>query len=70
MGAVLQKLAHNVDLKRFLKATRGEKKSGVVSVGFPDHENDPSKRPALIVNPNHRHVSTARLLATHQTLIS
>jgi hypothetical protein len=24
----------------------------------------------LIVNPNHRHVSTARLLQTHQTLVN
>jgi Transposase DDE domain len=54
MGAVLQHLAHHVHLKRFLKATRGEKK----------------KRPPLIVNSNHRHVSTARLLSTSQTLIS
>jgi hypothetical protein len=54
MGAVLQYLAHHVHLKRFLKATRGEKK----------------KRPPLIVNPNHRHVSTARLLSTHQTLMT
>jgi hypothetical protein len=46
MGSVLQHLAHHVNLKRFLKATRGEKK----------------KRPPLIVNPKHRHVSTARLL--------
>jgi Transposase DDE domain len=48
MGAMLQHLAHHVHLKRFLKATRGEKK----------------KRPPLIVNSNHRHVSTARLLST------
>ncbi len=48
MGAVLQHLAHHVHLKRFLKATRGDKK----------------KRPPLIVNSNHRHVSTARLLST------
>ena len=46
MGTVLQHLAHHVNLKRLLKATRGEKK----------------KRPPLIVNPNHRHVATARLL--------
>jgi hypothetical protein len=54
MVGVLQHLAHHVHLKRFLKATRGDKK----------------KRPALIVNPNHRHVSTARLLQTHQTLVN
>lgn len=54
MVTVLQHLAHHVHLKRFLKATRGEKK----------------KRPALIVNPNHRHVSTARLLSTPHTLMS
>jgi IS4 transposase len=53
MGLVLQHLAQYVNLKRFLKATRGEKK----------------KRPPLLVNPNHRHVSTARLLQAHQTLI-
>jgi hypothetical protein len=53
MGLVLQHLAEHVNLKRFLKATRGEKK----------------KRPPLIVNPNHRHVSTARLLQAHQTLV-
>jgi hypothetical protein len=46
MGSVLQHLAHHVNLKRFLKAIRGEKK----------------KRPPLIVNPRHRHVSTARCL--------
>ena len=54
MGAVLQHLAHHVHLRRFLKATRGEKK----------------KRPPLIVNSHHRHVSTARLLSTHQTLMT
>jgi hypothetical protein len=53
IGKVLQYLAQYVNLKRFLKATRGEKK----------------KRPPLIVNPNHRHVSTARLLQAHQTLV-
>jgi hypothetical protein len=52
MGAVLQHLAHHVHLNRFLKATRGEKK----------------KRPPLIVNSHHRHVSTARLLLTSQTV--
>jgi hypothetical protein len=46
MGSVLQHLAHHVNLKRFLKAIRGEKK----------------KRPPLIVNHKHRHVSTARCL--------
>lgn len=46
MAQLLQQLAHNVNLKRFLKAQRSPKK----------------KRPALIVDPNHRHVSTARLL--------
>jgi hypothetical protein len=51
MGKILQHLAQYVNLNRFLKATRGEKK----------------KRPPLIVNPNHRHVSTARLLQAHQT---
>jgi Transposase DDE domain len=54
MGLVLQQLAEHVNLKRFLKATRGQKK----------------KQPPLIVNPNHRHVSTARLLQTHQTLVN
>jgi IS4 transposase len=48
MGTVLQHLARYVHLKRFLKAPRGEKK----------------KRPPLIVNSHHRHVSTARLLST------
>jgi IS4 transposase len=52
MGTVLQHLAHHVNLKRFLKATRGEKK----------------KRPPLIVNPHHRHVSTARLLESPKPL--
>jgi IS4 transposase len=52
IGKVLQHLAQYVNLKRFLKATRCEKK----------------KRPPLIVDPNHRHVSTARLLQSHQTL--
>jgi hypothetical protein len=50
MGALLQHLSHHVNLKRFLKATRGEKK----------------KRPPLIVNSHQRHVSTARLLENHQ----
>jgi Transposase DDE domain len=50
MGSVLQHCAHYVNLKRFLKATRGEKK----------------KRPPLIVNSKHRHVSTARCLENHQ----
>jgi hypothetical protein len=54
MGAALQYLAHHVHLNRFLKATRAEKK----------------KRPPLIVDPNHRHVSTARLLSTHQSLMT
>jgi Transposase DDE domain len=54
MGLVLQHLAQYVHLNRFLKATRGEKK----------------KRPPLIVNPHHRHVSTARLLQTHQTPVN
>ena len=53
MVLVLQQLAENVELKRFLKATRGTKK----------------KRPPLIVNRQQRHVSTARLLETHQTLM-
>jgi Transposase DDE domain len=53
MVSVLQHLAHNVELKRFLKATRGEKK----------------KRPPLLVNPKHRHVSTARLLEKSQPLM-
>jgi hypothetical protein len=52
MVSMLQQLADEVKLKRFLKATRGIKK----------------KRPPLIVN-KHRHVSTARLLETHQTLM-
>lgn len=50
MGSVLQHCAHYVNLNRFLKATRGEKK----------------KRPPLIVNSKHRHVSTARCLENHQ----
>jgi hypothetical protein len=50
MGSVLQHCAHHVNLKRFLKAPRGEKK----------------KRPPLIVNSKHRHVSTARCLENHQ----
>jgi Transposase DDE domain len=54
MGKVLKDLAHHVHLNRFLKATRAEKK----------------KRPPLIVNPHHRHVSTARLLQTHQTPVN
>jgi IS4 transposase len=54
MGKVLKDLAQHVHLNRFLKATRAEKK----------------QRPPLIVNPNHRHVSTARLLQTHQTPVN
>lgn len=54
MGLILQHIAQYVDLTRFLKATRGEKK----------------KRPPLIVDPHHRHVSTARLLQTHQTTMN
>ncbi len=50
IAELLQRLADGVHLKRFLKATRGKKK----------------KREPLIVNSNHRHVSTARLLETHQ----
>jgi hypothetical protein len=50
MVLVLQQLATRVELKRFLKATRGVKK----------------KREPLIVDSKHRHVSTARLLETHQ----
>lgn len=50
MGSVLQHCAYYVNLKRFLKATRGEKK----------------KRPPLIVNSKHRHVSTARCLKNHK----
>jgi hypothetical protein len=53
MIMVLQQLAGEVQLKRFLKATRGVKK----------------KRPPLIVNSQQRHLSTARLLETHQTLM-
>ena len=53
MIVVLQQLAGEVQLKRFLKATRGVKK----------------KRPPLIVNSQQRHLSTARLLETHQTLM-
>ena len=49
MVLVLQQLATRVELKLFLKATRGVKK----------------KREPLIVNSKHRHVSTARLLETH-----
>jgi hypothetical protein len=52
MGSVLQHLAYHVNLKRFLKATRGEKK----------------KRPPLIVNSKHRHVATARCLENHKPL--
>lgn len=48
MAQLLQQLASGVNLKRFLKATRTQKK----------------KREALIVDPKHRHVSTARLLNT------
>lgn len=51
MAQLLQQLAAKVKLKRFLKTPRGPKK----------------KRPPLIVNPKQRHVSTARLLAAHQT---
>lgn len=47
---VLPDLASQVELKRFLKAIRGVKK----------------KREPLIVDSKHRHVSTARLLDTHQ----
>lgn len=50
IAELLQRLADGVNLKRFLKATRGKKK----------------KRESLIVNSNHRHVSTARLLEAHQ----
>lgn len=50
MVLVLQQIATQVELKRFLKATRGVKK----------------KREPLIVDRKHRHVSTARLLETHQ----
>lgn len=50
MVLVLQQLATQVELKCFLKATRGVKK----------------KREPLIVDSKHRHVSTARLLETHQ----
>lgn len=50
MGSVLQHCAYYVNLTRFLKATRGEKK----------------KRPPLIVNSKHRHVSTARCLENHK----
>jgi hypothetical protein len=52
MVLVLQQLAARVKLERFLKATRGVKK----------------KREPLIVDSKHRHVSTARLLETHQNL--
>ena len=31
---------------------------------------DEKKRPPLIVNPKHRHVSTTRLLETHQTFMN
>jgi len=50
MAVVLQSLAARVKLQYFLKAMRGVKK----------------KREPLIVDSKHRHVSTARLLATHQ----
>lgn len=50
MVQILQQLADAVNLKRFLKATRGPKK----------------KREPLIVDSKHRHISTARLLDTYQ----
>ena len=51
IAELLQQLATGVNLKRFLKATRGKKK----------------KRKPLIVDSKHRHVSTARLLETEKT---
>lgn len=51
MALLLQHLAAQVNLKRFLKTPRGPKK----------------KREPLIVDRKHRHVSTARLLEAHQT---
>lgn len=50
MVSLLLSLATHVDLKSFLKATRGVKK----------------KREPLIIDRKHRHLSTARLLKTHQ----
>jgi hypothetical protein len=52
MGLLLQYLATKVNLKRFLKTPRGVKK----------------KRDPLIVNPKHRHVSTARQIKAHDTV--
>lgn len=49
IAQLLQQLAYNVKLKRFLKAKRGPKKP----------------RPPLIVDSKHRHVSTARLLKNY-----
>ncbi|MCU0537353.1 MAG: IS4 family transposase [Hydrococcus sp. Prado102] len=51
MVLILQHLAAQVNLRRFLKTPRGVKK----------------RRDSLIVDPKHRHLSTARLLQTHQT---
>ncbi len=50
MAQILQLLAAKVNLKRFLKTTRGVK----------------NKRSPLIVDSKHRHVSTARLIETHR----
>lgn len=50
MVLILLSLAAQVELKGFLKATTRVKK----------------KRKPLIVDSKHRHVSTARLLKTHQ----
>jgi hypothetical protein len=51
MVHLLQQIALSVNLKRFLKATRGQKK----------------KRKPLIVDTKHRHVSTAPLLDTYES---
>ena len=50
LAEFLRQLAGQVNLKRFSKTPRGVKK----------------KRPSLIVEPKHRHLSTARKLQVHR----